>query len=137
VNLVLDASVALSWAFEDERAGYGAAVLEALARSEAVVPHLWPVEVANGLVVAERRGRISTEEATRFARLLLGLPIVVQPVGRSRVLDGVRHLARRTGLSAYDAEYLDLALGLGIPLATLHRPLREAAVAEGVTPFTP
>ncbi len=129
MNLVLDASVALAWAFEDERDGMATEVLEVLAGSEAVTPGIWPLEVANGLLTAERRGRISPQDANRFAALLVELPIVVEPGDRRRPFESVRLLARSHGLSAYDASYLELALRLGIPLATLDGPL-AAAVRE-------
>lgn len=91
-----------------------------------------PLEVANGLLTAERRSRISASEATRAGRLLLALPIVVDPVERSRALGETRRVARARGLSAYDAAYLELALRLGLPLATLDGELRNAAEKEGV-----
>lgn len=137
MNFVLDASVAVAWAFEDEREPYATAVLESLRVSEALAPALWPLEVANALLTAERRQRISATDATRFVRILLTLPVVVAPVERTRVLDAVRHRARAHGLSAYDAAYLDAAVEHGVPLATLDRSLRAAAEAEGVGAFEP
>jgi predicted nucleic acid-binding protein len=135
MNFVLDASVTLAWAFEDEGGDYPKLALEALGRGEAVTPSLWPLEVANGLVAAERRRRISAADASRFAALLLALPIVVEPVDRRRVFDATRPLARATGLSVYDAHYLELAVRLGVPLATLDQGLRAAAEVEGVGIF--
>ncbi len=137
MNFVLDASVALAWAFEDEARGYPEQVLVCLRTGEAVTPSLWPVEVCNGLLVAERRKRIAPPDAARFASLLLALPLVVEPEDRRRTLQVTRGLARRHRLSAYDAEYLELALRRAIPLATLDAPLREAARAEGVEVFSP
>jgi predicted nucleic acid-binding protein len=88
--------------------------------------------VSNGLLVAERRGRIDPAASARFTRLLLALPIVVDPVDRRRVFEQTRILAQRPHLSAYDAHYLELALRYGIPLATLDAGLRMAAEKEGV-----
>jgi len=135
VSFVLDASVALSWAFEDEGGGYPELVLEALGPGEALTSSLWPLEVSNGLVAAERRGRITAADASRFAALLLTLPIVVEPMDRRRVFEAARLLAQRRGLSVYDAHYLELAARLGVPLATLDRGLMAAAEAEGVGIF--
>lgn len=137
MNFVLDASVTVAWAFDDERDDYALTVLDALTTSEAVAASIWPLEVANALVTAERRGRIGAAEATRFARLVLQLPVVVEPVERSRAFDTTRQLARRHGLSVYDAAYLDLALTRGVPLATLDGPLRRAAAADGVEVYEP
>lgn len=135
MNLVLDASVTLAWCFEDEGDAYAVRVLEALRSSEAVVASLWPLEVANGLLVAERRGRLDAAGAARFMELVLGLPIAMDPGTRSRALLGAHGVGRARTLSAYDAAYLELALRRGIPLATLDRPLREAALDAGVGLF--
>lgn len=132
MNFVLDASVTLSWAFEDERTDEALAVLDRLGRSEAVTSAIWPLEVANALLSAERARRIEPDAANRFAALLLDLPIVIDPVERRRPLDSVRQLARTHALSAYDGSYLELALRLGIPLATLDARLGDAARAAGV-----
>ena len=65
-SFVLDASATLAWCFEDERTAPAASMLERLRDQEALVPPLWLLELANGLVVAERRGRITRAESTRF-----------------------------------------------------------------------
>jgi predicted nucleic acid-binding protein len=132
MNFVLDASVALAWCFEDEAHAESIAVLDGLRSGEAVVAHHWTLEVANGLVSAERRERLTADEATRFARLLLALPIAVDPVTRGTALTETRRLARTHRLTSYDAAYLELAVRLGVPLATLDAPLRTAASAEGI-----
>ncbi|HUH13848.1 MAG TPA: type II toxin-antitoxin system VapC family toxin [Longimicrobiales bacterium] len=132
MNFVLDASVALAWCFEDEGGDYADGVLDALRTSEAIAASLWPLEVANGLLTAERRGRVEAGEAASFGRLLLALPIVIDPVARSRAFEATRAAARTHALSAYDAAYLELAVRLGVPLATLDERLGRAAEAEGV-----
>ena len=132
MNFVLDASVTLAWAFEDEGGEYARDVLARLEKEEACTTALWPLEISNGLLVAERRDRIEPTASARFTRLLLSLPIVVEPVDRRRVFEQSRILARRGNLSAYDAHYLELAIRYGIPLATLDEGLRQAAEAEGV-----
>ncbi|MGH7477612.1 MAG: type II toxin-antitoxin system VapC family toxin [Longimicrobiales bacterium] len=135
MNFVIDASVALAWCFEDEGGDYALAVLEELRASEAVAASLWPLEVANGLLTAERGGRIEPADARRFARLLLSLPIAVDRVARREVFEASHALARKHALSAYDAAYLELAVRLGVPLATLDDRLTDAAGEEGVTRF--
>jgi predicted nucleic acid-binding protein len=137
VTFVLDASVALAWCFEDEGGAYALDVLESLRSTEAVVPTVWPLEVTNGLVVAERRGRINAPAAVRALSLLRALPVVVEPSERRRVFEGGFRLARTHGLSTYDAAYLELALTRGLPLATLDGPLADAAEAEGLGRFRP
>ncbi len=136
MNFVLDASVTLAWGFEDEGGAYALGVLEGLRSSEAIVASLWPLEVANGLLTAERRGRIEAADARRFLHLLLSLPIVVDPVARRRAFEAVHALAKKHALTSYDAAYLELAVRLGLPIATLDGPLRASAEAEGLAPFT-
>ena len=132
MNFVLDASVALAWCFEDEGSELAGAVLDRLLSSEAVVPHHWTLETANGLLSAERRGRLSGEDVAHFSRMLLDLPIAVDPVTRSAAFNATRRLARAQRLTLYDAAYLELAIRLGLPLATLDTRLGAAARAEGV-----
>lgn len=132
MNFVLDASVALAWCFDDEKDRGALGVLERLRSDEAVVPPIWSLEVANGLVAAERRQRLDGVAVARAGRLILALPIVVEPMDRERSLSAILPVARRRDLSVYDASYLELALRRGIPLATLDRGLAQAARAEGV-----
>jgi predicted nucleic acid-binding protein len=137
LNFVLDASISLAWCFADEGGDYVVGVLEALRSSEAVVASQWTLEVTNGLLTAERKGRIDADSAARFARLLLALPIVVEPVARRLAFDETRRLARAHGQTTYDAAYLELALRHGVPLASLDEALSKAADQEGVPPFVP
>lgn len=133
--LVLDASVAVAWAFEDETSRYTEKVLDAVTRGRAAVPPVWPLEVGNAVVVAERRGRLKEADGVRFLALLSQLPIAVEEVPAERVLGDVVRLARAHALSAYDASYLDLAMRLGVPLATCDEGLRQVASRCGVKVF--
>jgi predicted nucleic acid-binding protein len=128
----VDASVTLAWCFEDEGGTYASGVLGTLRSGDAVAASHWGLEVANGLLVAERRGRISPEGARRAARLILALPIAVDPVSRGRSIEGVHRIGRTHDLSSYDAAYLELAIRDGLAIATLDEALRSAAVREGV-----
>ena len=56
-TFVLDCSVAVAWFFEDEADAYAESVEDAMASASAVVPSLWRLEVANALLVGERRRR--------------------------------------------------------------------------------
>jgi predicted nucleic acid-binding protein len=132
LNFVVDASVALAWCFEDEGGDYALGVLEKLLTSEAVVASHWTLEVSNALLSAERNKRIDAQSASRFSGLLLTLPIAVDPTARARALTETRRLARTHKLTSYDAAYLELAMRLGVPLATLDKPLKTAAIKEGV-----
>ena len=137
-QFVLDASIALAWFVDHPVAPYAARIRQALANGDrATVPALWRVEVPNGLVVAERRGILSAADATLAVEkleLLLSQSIdsVQEPVSLGRVLSS----ARQYRLTAYDACYLDLSREQRLPLATLDRRLREAALQAGVTLFS-
>jgi predicted nucleic acid-binding protein len=133
--LVLDASVALAWAFEDEEDGYPDLVLDSLAEAKAHVPAVWPLEVGNALLVAERRGRLNQAATVQFLALLRQLPIVVEPERPERIWGEILALAREQGLSTYDASYLHLAMRRGFSLATNDELLRQAAVRAGVSLF--
>ena len=129
-GVVLDASVALGWCFEDEDdAAVG--LLDTAEHLRFHVPSIWPYEVTNGLAVAVRRRRIKAADSSRFLALLEALDLAIEPVsmGSPRTL---LDLARTLSLSTYDAAYLDLAQRLGLPLATLDEALARAAAQAGV-----
>lgn len=134
-RLVIDASVALSWAFEDEADALSDRVLDALADGVAVVPAVWPLEVSNALVTAQRRGRITPADTARFLSLIGRLPVQVEAVELASMASLV-DAAREHSLSAYDASYLVLAMSLGVPLATRDAALQKAATAAGVELFS-
>jgi predicted nucleic acid-binding protein len=131
--IVVDASLALAWFLQDEQDSYADGVLASLqADAIAHVPAIWAYETANALTVAERRGRISENDAGRVLTLLRALPIKLEEAPRSEVIDRAIDIARRHGISAYDAAYLELAVRLDARLATLNKPLRAAAKRIGL-----
>lgn len=131
-RFVLDCSIAMAWCFADEADAVADAVLDRLSEDVAVAPSIWPLEVANVLLVAERRGRINSADAARFLDLLSALPITIDETTRERAWGPIAGLGREHGLSSYDAAYLELAMREGVPLASRHAKLRSAAEASGV-----
>ena len=129
---VIDASVTLGWCFEDESSAEADRVLARLEREEALAPAHWPLEVANALRTAERRGRMDAAELPRLRALLAALPVEVAPVELTTATGGVLVAARTYDLTAYDAAYLDLAAIRGLPLATVDARLRAACARAGV-----
>ena len=129
---VVDNSVVMSWCFKDEENQYADSVLDRLTDATALVPSIWPLEVINVLLVAERRKRISEADSVRFTTLLLQLPIVVEHESLEPMMKDLLTLARVHNLSSYDASYLDLAMRNGLPIATLDKKLIEAATAIDV-----
>ena len=120
----------LSWAFEGESTPLTAAVLKSLETVHAVVPALWPFEVASVLSTAERRGRMDASAQAVFLERLRRLPIAVEHRPATWLAQQILPLARTYNLSAYDAE---LATREGLPLATLDEDLRQAVCAAGTT----
>jgi predicted nucleic acid-binding protein len=132
-GFVLDASIALSWCFEDETSGYAERILDLLAEgAEAQVPAVWPLEVCNALLVAERRKRISQAASTDWINKIAGLQIVISAGSHWRQVEGQLSVAREYGLSMYDASYLELARRSDLPLATIDRRLEAAARRFGI-----
>lgn len=132
---VLDGSVTLVWGFTDENDDDAIAILDKMPDLQAYVPNLWPLEVANALLVGERRGRTTSADAAHFLAILGTFPITVDEESVARAWIETMHLARAHQLSAYDASYLELAMRLGLPLATLDDRLKTAATAVGVLLF--
>jgi predicted nucleic acid-binding protein len=127
---VLDASVAMNWAFPDEQDADALAALRRLRTEPAHVPAVWWFEVRNVLLTNERRQRISEADTMAFLRFMSGLDIEID---RSADDLGIATLCRRHRLSVYDTSYLELAVREGIPLATLDKRLAAAAKSEGIS----
>jgi predicted nucleic acid-binding protein len=103
MNFVLDASMALAWCFDDEGGDTAIAALEQLRSDEAVVPAIWPLEVTNGLLTAERKGRLSPRAAAQALSMLAALPVAIEPLARLRAFETTFRHARTRELSSYDA----------------------------------
>jgi predicted nucleic acid-binding protein len=124
---VLDCSVALAWVLPDESGTAADSLMERLLDDVAVVPSIWQLEVANVLLVAQRRGRLTRKQAAEALRRLRDLPIEPDASAADSTLPDVMSLAERLDLTAYDAAYLELSKRLDAPLATLDQRLRAAA----------
>lgn len=131
-DLVIDASVALCWCFPDKRSTYADKILGELGEKQAIVPSLWAIELANSLLVGERRKRLTAADIANFLDILKDLPVDTDDESAPRALSDTWSLARRLGLSAYDGCYLELAMREGLPLATLDVQMKKAAKAAGV-----
>jgi len=132
VNLVLDASLTLTWYFEDETTAAAEELLDIVAQTGAVVPPLWRLEVASGFQAGIRRKRIDTAYRDASLADLERMPITVDADVDAHVWTTTLSLSDRCGLTVYDACYLELAQRRGLPLATLDRDLRAAGQALGI-----
>jgi predicted nucleic acid-binding protein len=138
IPFVLDASVALSIIFEDEFSSYSNDVAEIMSRSRAVVPIVWPLEIANAILTAVRRQRIPREDAPMLIGSMDRLPV---DIDRGIAPEFLTWATLTVGLahrvSAYDASYLEVAMRRGLPLATQDERLIRAADAAGIEILQP
>ena len=132
MSLVIDASIALAWSFEDERTPPVLAVLEETIQHGAVVPMLWRLEIANSLRSALRRGRITQEFRDEALTDLADLRIEIDADTNTHAWSSIVLLSDGHDLTPYDAAYLELALRRNLPLATLDKALQAAAATERV-----
>lgn len=135
-RFVLDASVSAAWIVPDPDSDHALGIRQRLADGErAVVPALWPFEMANALAKAVRRGILAEAAAEHGLRQL---EILLVSAARIEVQTGAPSLwqayeaTRKYQLSAYDGCYLELAQREGLPLATLDKGLRAAAAKAGI-----
>ncbi|MPZ14745.1 MAG: PIN domain-containing protein [Chloroflexi bacterium] len=129
---VVDNSITMAWLFADEDTPFTESVIDRLRDESALVPVIWPLELANALLVGERRRRVTQAQSERFIQLLDSLPITVDVDTAEDAFRGVIDIARAQGLSSYDASYIVLAMREGISLATQDQRLRAAATRVGV-----
>lgn len=129
---VLDSSVALAWVLPGEGSDATETLLDEIAVAGAAAPGLWPLETANVLLQAEKARRITQDERRRSLTSLAALPIHIDPDTAAQAFGRTLSLAESQGLTLYDASYLELALRLALPLASLDKKLRQAAAANGV-----
>ena len=133
-RFVLDASVALAWFIDPVMAPLAARIQRFFLQGDrAIVPHLWRPEVANGFVIAQRRGILTAVRTTQaLAELDLLLAQSIENVTHDLPIQRVVATAQNFGLTAYDAIYLETAREQQVPLATLDRRLAAAAGQAGV-----
>ena len=131
MTFVIDTSVVLAWCLDDESSDVAEAAIERLFAEGGIAPGHWPIEIANALRSAERRGRLDRDEVHALRPRLTGLPVEIVPVELSTAL-GAIDIAPRYDLSVYDAVYLELADYRGIGLATVDDRLARACRSAGV-----
>ena len=131
-TFVLDNSVTMRWLMATPKAEdqqYAEQVLQSMLGARAHVPNLWHLEVANVLRRSEKQQIIRSVHSQGFLIQLQGLPVVVDDLTYVRAFSRTYDLAESLNLSSYDAAYLELAIRLGAPLATLDKDLTKAAKA--------
>jgi predicted nucleic acid-binding protein len=133
-RFVLDASVTLAWFIDLSMAPLAARTQRFLLQGDrAIVPSLWHSEVANGFMIAQRRGTLSEIRiAQAFQELDILLAQSIENTGIDLSIQSVVSSAQQFGLTAYDATYLEIARAQQLPIATLDRKLSSAAKQAGV-----
>ena len=140
VEYVLDATVAIRWALQDESAtnrAYADRVLDSMEHARACVPALWYTELAHALRYAEDDAKIGEAAISAFFLQLNQLSILTDDAAPRALQNSVCAVSRQYGLTGYDAQYLELALRLQLPLATLDKKLRKRAEKAGVAVWLP
>jgi len=132
MSIVLDSSATLAWIYPDETTDAILAVFDQVIHKGAFVPDLWRIEIANCLTQGVKRLRITAHERSDSLSDLASLHIVTDSQTGKHVWHETLALADLHQLTVYDATYLELALRLSLPLATLDDDLRQAAQQEGV-----
>jgi predicted nucleic acid-binding protein len=134
MRFVLDASVGLAWVVDANPDPYAAEVQRRVNSGDrATVPAFWQLEISNGLAVVQRRGQLNAKEIDEGLKYYEGF--LARYTDIVTALPSMRELLRKgleLGLASYDAMYVDLALSENLPLATLDKGLRAAAMKAGV-----
>jgi predicted nucleic acid-binding protein len=131
--VVLDASTALTWCFVDEASVNDPRIMWRVHNEGAIVPAVWSIEVANGLLRGLRRQRLSQDELDVFLDLLRDLDIQKDEMPIQYAFTTILTTGRAYQLTAYDSSYLDLAQRMHLPLVTADKGLAVAASQAGVT----
>ena len=127
---VVDASITASWMLPDEENPLAEFAQSLLVDEIAIAPFVWWFEVRNILLVAERRQRLEGSDVDRLVAILNAYPISLDAEpSESTTL----RIAREHALTCYDASYVELAMRMRIPLATLDRRMADAARRAGVS----
>jgi predicted nucleic acid-binding protein len=131
MTFVADATITLAWYLREANAAAANRVRERLRSEGLCVPAHWPLEVGNGLLAAVRQGRMTLRELEQLMPDLRVLPELVDNQTDDAAWSATLELAQTYHLTTYEAAYLELVLRRDLPLATLDRHLRAAALAAG------
>lgn len=123
--MIVDASVLLRAFFPDESQMHAQEIIRehVAKRIQLKAPQLLIYEFSNAVWQAERRARITRDQAGEIIQAITGLEIELIAQSWGDMLP----LARQFNLSAYDAAYLTLAKQTGEPLITGDERLLNAA----------
>lgn len=137
MKFILDCSATIAYFFKDESSRDVDHAFEALTNGAiALVPAIWPLEVINTCICAERRNRLSIEDTEEIYSILESLPIKIASHSDLRSSREIQSIARQYKLTAYDAAYLALAKRESAPLLTLDKKMKQAVTKAGLSLWT-
>jgi len=130
-RLVIDASVVLKWYLTDEE--YGEKALNLLTKYisnelDFLAPSLLEYEVVNGLIIAQKRGRIKEEKILLAIDGFMDLKIKLKDL--SQLYPRALYYCKIYNRSVYDASYLAIAESEGIAMITGDKRLYNAVKEE-------
>lgn len=132
-RFVADASIVIAWIHPSQATEESNEWLSLVAAgAELVEPSIWSLEVANALLVLQRRRKLTPAERAEALKLVSAIPVSFDHTGSERALAPLSALAQAESLSVYDAAYLDVSMRLKLPLACKDGPLRAAAMRHRV-----
>jgi predicted nucleic acid-binding protein len=130
---VLDASVVIAAMIQGDQSSRARAILREIIEDSAAVPPIWPFEVGNVLLLAERRHKLTAVARREHLEDLSRLPILVDHEATGHAWNDTMILAVRHDLTLYDGAYLELSLRRQLPLATFDVALQRAARSASIT----
>ncbi len=135
-SFVIDANIFLAYVLK-EWSEYANTIVEQYLENWCVVhvPLLWHIEVRNILVLKVQKNIITESYRDLVLGGLEGLLLQTDIRQDSRYFALMTEIAQSQKLTTYDATYLELALRLWIPLATMDSDLIKAAKNIGVEIF--
>ncbi len=130
---VVDSSVGFAWVHPHQATPETDSLLERLGAGTAIiVPPLWFTEIANGLLVLQRRKKLTAQERKTALETLFNLRLTVDEEMAKAAFRKTSELAENHGLSVYDATYLEIALRRKTSLASRDRALQQVAKRCGL-----
>lgn len=132
-SFVIDSSVGFAWVHPAQATVETDKLLQEVeAGAVVVVPELWFLEMANGLLMLQRRKKLTAAERKGALDTLAALNLTVDTEGGKAAFNRTSDLAEKHGLTVYDAAYFELALRRKLPLASRDGSLLRAAKNSGV-----
>ena len=131
-NFVLDCSATMSLFLPDEEMhDISSKVTELLKTHTCYVPSIWYYEVYNVILTCIKRKRLNEDQVSSITKLVRKLPIKIDN-SFNLTANNILNIAKNNNLSIYDAAYIELALRIKCPIATLDKKVLHVANALNI-----